>query len=156
MAVRKNKIIVGATRVMLHDQGLPLQLWDKACNTTIYVYNHSPHQILEMKTPEVAYPGKRPYVGHFRIFGSSAYFHVSKYAWKKLELRTKLGMFLGYTDTPHNYWVYLSTSRMTVVFKDFIFDEEKAMGASLERELELHVNEEILAPKVEKPQIYVE
>eukprot|EP00253_Pinus_taeda_P005674 PITA_05674 len=34
---RKNRSIVGAARVMLHDQGLPLHLWDEACNTMIYV-----------------------------------------------------------------------------------------------------------------------
>ena len=39
---------------------------------------------------------------------------------------------------------------MTVVHMDVGFDEEKAMRVSLERELELHVVEEILAPKVEE------
>ena len=34
---RKNKIIVGEARVMLHDQGLPLHLCAEACNTMIYV-----------------------------------------------------------------------------------------------------------------------
>eukprot|EP00253_Pinus_taeda_P008378 PITA_08378 len=50
VAERKNRSIVGATRAMLHDQCLPLHLWDEACNTAVYVHNHSPHQILEMKT----------------------------------------------------------------------------------------------------------
>ena len=45
---------------------------------------------------------------------------------------------------------------MTVVCMDIWFDEGKAMRVSLERELELHVNEEILATKVEGPQIDVE
>jgi transposase InsO family protein len=34
---RKNKMIVGATRAMLHDQGLPMHLWAEACNTMVYV-----------------------------------------------------------------------------------------------------------------------
>jgi len=29
---RKNMSIVGETTTMLHDQGLPLHLWDEACN----------------------------------------------------------------------------------------------------------------------------
>ena len=85
---RKNKSVVGATREMLRDQGLPLHLWVEACNTTVYFHNCSPHQILEMKTPEEAYFNKRPNVGHFKIFGSSVYFHVTKDAWKKLKLTT--------------------------------------------------------------------
>jgi hypothetical protein len=31
VAERKNRAIVGAARAMLHDQGLPLFLWAKAC-----------------------------------------------------------------------------------------------------------------------------
>jgi len=56
-----------------------------------------------MKTPEEAFSSKRPDVGHFKIFGSSVYCHVTKDAWKKLEPKTKLGILVGYTDTPHNY-----------------------------------------------------
>ena len=33
VAKRKNITIVGATRAMLHDQGLPHYLWAEACNT---------------------------------------------------------------------------------------------------------------------------
>jgi len=141
---------------MLHDQGLPLHLWAEACNTTIYVQNHSLHRILEMKTLEEAYSSKRSDVGHFKIFGSLVYFHVTKDARKKLEPTTELGIFVGYTDTPHNYRVYMQTSRMTVVCRDVKFDEEKAMRVSLERELELHAEEELLVPKVEEPQIDVD
>ena len=123
MAERKNINIVGATRAVLHDQGLPLHLWVEACNTTVYLQNRSPHHILGMKTPEEAFSGKRPDVGHFRIFGSSMYFHVTKDAWKNLDLTTELGIFVGYTNTPHNYQVYFPTSRRTVVHKDVKFDE---------------------------------
>eukprot|EP00253_Pinus_taeda_P027300 PITA_27300 len=37
VAERKNIIIGGAPRVMLHDQGLPLHLWAEACNTMVYL-----------------------------------------------------------------------------------------------------------------------
>ena len=80
-----------------------------------------------MKTPEEAFSGKRPDVGHFRIFFSSIYFHVTKDAWKKLKSIVELGIFVGYTDTPHNYQVYLPTIRRIVVHRDLKFDEKKAM-----------------------------
>ena len=37
VAERKNISIMGATRAMLHDQILPLNLWVEACNTTVYL-----------------------------------------------------------------------------------------------------------------------
>ena len=94
-------------------------------------------------------------MAHYRIFYSSIYHHVTKYARKKVELTDELGIFLGYTDTPHNYRVYLSSYRMTVVRRDVKFDEEKAMRCSLEGDLQLHSNEEFLALK-EEPQDDVE
>jgi len=141
---------------MLHDQGLPLHLWVEACNIAVYVWNRSAYRILESKTPEEDYSDKRPNVGHFKIFGSLVYFHVTKDAQKKLEATSKFGIFVGCTNTPHNYGVYMKTSRMIVVCRDLKFDEDKAMRVSLERELNLHADEKLLASKVEGPQIDVE
>ena len=39
MAERKNCSIVGDVRAMLHDQGLPMHVWAKACNTVFYLQN---------------------------------------------------------------------------------------------------------------------
>ena len=152
VAERNNRIIVGETQAMLHDQGLPLHFWADACNTTVYLQNRSPHHILGMKSLDEAILGKRPDVVHFRIVGSSAYFHVTKDAWKKLEPISKLVILVGCTDTPHNYRVYFPTSRRTVVCRDLKFDEQKAMRASLEREIQLQAMEELFVPKEEEPQ----
>jgi len=80
-----------------------------------------------MKKTNEAFSSKRPDVGHFKIFGSLVYLHVTKDAWKKLEPIAELGIFLGYTNIPHNYWVYFPTSRRTMVRRDLKFDEQKAM-----------------------------
>ena len=98
-------MIVGAAQAMLHDQGLPLHLWVEVYNTAVYVQNCCPHKILGMSTPEEAYSCKRPDISHLRIFGSPIYMHVTKDARKKLESTTEVGIFVGYTDTSHNYRV---------------------------------------------------
>ena len=149
VAKRKNRTIVGAARAMLHDQGIPLHLWAEACNTTVYVQNHCPHRILGMSTPKEAYSGKTPDLSHLRILGANIYMHVTKDARKKLEPTVEVGIFVGYTDTPHNYRVYFPDSGKTVVRQDIKFQEEKAMKRSLERELHLYADEELLVPKDE-------
>ena len=88
-------------------------------------------------------------ISHLKIFGSPVYIHVTKDTRKKLEMTAEVGIFVGYTETPHNYHVYLSDSRKTVVRRDIKFHEEKAMKCSLERELHLHADEELLVPKDE-------
>ena len=75
--------------------------------------------------------------------------HVTKDARKKLDPIAEVGIFVGYTDMPHNYRVYLPDSGKTVVRRDIKFQEEKAMKCSLEREPHLHVDEELLVPKDE-------
>ena len=85
-----------------------------------------------------------------KIFGSPVYIHVTKETRKKLEPIVEVGIFMGYTETPHNYRVYFSNSRMTVMRRDIKFNEVKAMKLLLERELHLHAEEEIFVPK-DKP-----
>ena len=85
VAERKNRMIVGAARAMLHDQGLAMHLWTEACNTVVYVQNHCLHRVLGMSKPEEAFSGKKPDISHLKIFGLPVYIHVTKDARKKLE-----------------------------------------------------------------------
>ena len=52
IAERKNRTIMEATRAMLHDQDIPMHIWEEAARTTVYVHNRTPHRVLENKTPE--------------------------------------------------------------------------------------------------------
>ena len=126
-----------------------MHLWAKACNTAVHVKNHCPHRVLGMSTSEEAFTGKKLDVSHFKIFGSSIYVHVTK----KLEPTTEVRIFVGYIETPHNYRVYFPNNRMTVVRWDIKFDEGKAMRLSLERDLDLHEEEELLVPKDESQDV---
>ena len=131
---------------MLHDQGLLLHLWAKACNTIVYFQNQSPLQIISMITPGEDFSGRMPNVSHFKIFGASVYCYVSIDLRKKLEVITEFGFFVGYTETPHNYYVHLPSLRMIVMQRDVKFDEEKVTWCYLERELLIPLEEDILAP----------
>jgi hypothetical protein len=45
-----------------------MHLWEKACNTAVYVQNRCPHRVLGMSTPEEHSTGKKPNVSHFKNF----------------------------------------------------------------------------------------
>ena len=45
-------MIMEAGREMLHDQDLPMHLWEKASRTTVYVQNPTPNRVLKNKTPK--------------------------------------------------------------------------------------------------------
>ena len=84
---------------MLHDQGLPLFLWAEACNTAVYLQNRSLHCALGHMTPEEAFSGKKPDIGHLRIFGCIKYSYIPKKKRTKLEPIAEKGIFVGYSET---------------------------------------------------------
>ena len=47
---RKNRTIMEAVRAMLHDQDLPMHLWEEAAITSMYVSNRTPHSTREQDT----------------------------------------------------------------------------------------------------------
>ena len=51
VAEMKNRMIIEATKEMLHDQDLPMHLWEKDARKTMYVQNRALHRVLENKTP---------------------------------------------------------------------------------------------------------
>ena len=65
---RKNRTIMEVAREMIHDQDLPMHLWAEAARTMVYVQNRTPHRVLENRTPEEVFFGKKPTVSHLRIF----------------------------------------------------------------------------------------
>jgi transposase InsO family protein len=46
-----NKTIMECTRNMIRAQGLDLEFWAEAMNTTVYIKNQCPTKALESKTP---------------------------------------------------------------------------------------------------------
>ena len=80
MGLQKGRIeqIMEATRAMLHDQDLPMNLWVEASRTVMYVRNRTPHRVLENKTPKEVFFNKKPEFSHLRIFGCPVYIHILK------------------------------------------------------------------------------
>ena len=47
----KNRTIMEEVNTMIHDQDLPMHLWDEATRKTVYVQNRLSHNALGFKTP---------------------------------------------------------------------------------------------------------
>ena len=69
VAKRRNRIIMEAMKTMIHDQDLPMHLWDEVVRTTVYVKNILSHSALGFKTLEEMYTRKKDEVSHLNIFG---------------------------------------------------------------------------------------
>ena len=94
VAERKNRTIMKVARAMLHDQDLSMHLWAEAAITVVYVHNCTPHIVLENKTPEEVFSGKKLEVSHLIIFGYVVYIHILKEKRTELDPSGKKGIFL--------------------------------------------------------------
>jgi hypothetical protein len=71
-------MIMEVVKTMIHDQDLPMCLWEKEAMAAIYVKNQLSHSALGLKTPEEMFTGKKPELSHLKIFGCPVYIHISK------------------------------------------------------------------------------
>jgi hypothetical protein len=134
---RKNRSIVEATKVMIHDQNLPMILWAKESMTAVYVQNMSPRNILKNMTPKEAFTKVKPEVGHFRIFGCLVYIHVPKEKRTKLDPSGKKGAFVGYNESSKEYRIYIPGQRQIEVSIDVTFEEEIAFRRCIKSHMEI-------------------
>ena len=80
-----------------------MHLWVEATRKTVYVQNHTPHRVLDNKTPEEALSREKPKVNHLKIFGCLVYIHIPKEKRTKLDPSGRKGIFVGYSDTSKAY-----------------------------------------------------
>ena len=121
---RKNRTIMEVAQEMIHDQDLPMHLWEESSRTTVYVQSRTPHKILDNKTPEEVLFGKKPEVRHFRIFGCPVYTHIPKEKRTKLDPSRNKGIFLGYIESSKAYRIYFPGFKKIDICMDVNFDED--------------------------------
>ena len=61
---------------MMEAKTLPPKFWAEAINCASYIQNRVPHKQLDGMTPFKYWSGHKPYVTHFRNFGSKAWARI--------------------------------------------------------------------------------
>lgn len=126
-AERAIRTIFESARTMLRTKNLPKALWAEAMNTAVYILNRTTHSSREnIKTAFEEWTGRKPALGHVRVFGSTAYMHIPKQFRKKLDDKAKKVVLVGYQDESSNYRLYDLKKRSIVVSRDVVFNESRA------------------------------
>jgi len=105
---RANRTIMECVRCMLDDAGLSNKYWAFAVSVAVYLKNRTPTRSVVGKTPYEAWHGfgKKPSMKHLRVFGCLAFVHFPKEKRKKLDYRATPGIFVGYSISTIQYFVY--------------------------------------------------
>ena len=101
---------------------MPAKFWGEAVVTAVHLLNRSPTKSLQGKTPYEAWYGRAPVVAHLRVYGCLCFAKELNQV-RKLDDRSRPGVFLGYADGAKAYRVYDPVSRRVLVSRDVIFDE---------------------------------
>ena len=87
-------------KTMIHDQDLPMHLWDEAARKYEYVQNILSQSSIGFKTPEEMDTGKKHEVSHLKKFGCPVYVHIPKEKRTKLHPSVNMPKSRGNQPTP--------------------------------------------------------
>ncbi|KAL0537088.1 hypothetical protein IC582_026058 [Cucumis melo] len=121
---RKNRTILNMARSMLKCKKMPKEFWAQAVECAVYLSNRSPIRSLWNKTPQQAWIGRKPSIGHLRVFGCMAYAHIPDQKRSKLDDKSEKYVFVGYDASSKGYKLYNPVTKKTIVSRDVVFDEE--------------------------------
>jgi hypothetical protein len=143
-----NRTIMEEVNTMIHDQDLPMHLWDEGARTTIYVQNRLSYSALGFKTSEEFFIEKKPEVSHLKIFVFPVFLHIPKEKRTKLDPSEKKGIFVVYCEVSRAFRIYIPSYHRIEINIDITFDEYAALKRSSKCQLKEVYEEEYVAPRV--------
>lgn len=129
LAERLMRTIIEHASAMLWAARLPIGFWASAVKTAVFLYNRSPHSaLLNEMTPFEAWFGRKPEVGHLKIFGCRAAAHVPDELRSKVDWTSKSSpdcIFIGYSETQNLYELWDVVKKDVIRKRDVIFWENE-------------------------------
>jgi hypothetical protein len=127
---RMNRTIIEATRASLQQCGAPKRLWADAALTAIRVHNITVLRKGEKETPYQQWYGEKPNIKNIREWGCDQFTHVPKELRKKLDAKSRKGIFIGYSEQQLGYRVMDIESMKVHVSRDVQFNEGSYTAAA--------------------------
>jgi hypothetical protein len=124
VAERMNRTLTERARSMRIQSGLPKQFWAEAINTAAYLINRGPSVPLEQRIPEEVWSGKEVNLSWLKVFGCTAYVHISDHARGKLDPKSLKCTFIGYGGDEFGYRLWDDQNKKIIRSRDVIFNEK--------------------------------
>ncbi|KAM1594973.1 hypothetical protein PS2_001292 [Malus domestica] len=121
-AERKHRHVVEMGRTLLSQSGLPSKFWVEAFQTSVYLINRLPSQTSSL-SPWTQLFQAPPKYHILKPFGCACYPWLKPYSSHKLEPKSKLCIFLGYSLNHSGYRCYDPVSEKLYISRHVVFDE---------------------------------
>ena len=123
---RRNRTLMEMTRSMLKATKVPNYMWGEAIRHATYIINRVSTRALMNQTPYESLRGRKPSIGHIRVFGCVAHAKVDSVHLRKLDDRSQALVHLVIEPGSKAYRLYNPTTKRIVVSRDVIFNEKVA------------------------------
>ncbi|XP_074324194.1 uncharacterized protein LOC141659023 [Apium graveolens] len=123
---RRNRTVVEMARFCLKETKLPSIMWVEAVRHSVYLLNHLPTRVLTKMTPCEAWNGKKPHIGHVKVFGCIGHIKIPNQHTQKLDDRSKQVVNLGKDPGTKSYRLYDPLTNRIHVSSDVTFEENES------------------------------
>jgi hypothetical protein len=110
-------------RNMILAQGLELEFWGEAINTVVYIKNRCPTKVLDSKTPQETWSGRKLDVSHLKVFDCKAFAYVLDEKRTKLESKSMPCVLLGFYEGTKAYHLMCVETKRIIESRDVVFIE---------------------------------
>ena len=139
-AERFGRLIIEKARAMRLSGNLPHKLWREIVGTAGYLYNRTPRQSNDWKSPYEAFHTfvfeqeaisgpRKPQLHHLKAYGCKAYVLIKSKSdrpgrLRKLNARAHIGFLVGYEST-NIYRIWIPHKRKVISARDVIFNKDE-------------------------------
>ncbi|RVW71043.1 Retrovirus-related Pol polyprotein from transposon RE1 [Vitis vinifera] len=128
IAERKNRHLLEVARSLMFSMNVPKLFWGQAILTAAYLINRMPSKVLKFQTPCQTLLKSFPTTRLIstvppKIFGCSAFVHINQQHRSKLDPRSLMCIFLGYSSNQKGYKCYSPVTRKFYNSMDVTFFE---------------------------------
>lgn len=110
-------------RSLMKSMGVPARLWGEAVRHSVYLLNRLPTKAMGDCTPYEAWNGRKPHLGHLKVFGCNANVRPIVPYLKKLDDRSQKMMYLDVEEGSKAHRLYDAQNNKIVVSRDVVFEE---------------------------------
>jgi histone deacetylase 1/2 len=130
-AERKHRHIVKVVRSLLVHASMPLNFWDEAFLTVVFLINRSPSKVIQQHTSYEHLHGVAPDYTFLRSFGCAVWPNLRPYNSRKFEFHSKRCVFVGYNNQHKGFKCLDRVEGHVHISCDVVFDEHSFPFASL-------------------------
>jgi transposase InsO family protein len=120
---RKNKTMMEMARALIKSMKVPGRFWGEAVRHVVYLLNRLPTRTMGNRTPYEAWNGKKPHLGHLRIFGYKGHVRLGVPHVAKLDDRSVQMVYFGKEDGSKAHRMFNPQTNKIVVSRDVVFEE---------------------------------